>query len=297
MNDELKQQYRERDRVVRAMATNGWFRAAAIRTSNAARIAHQRHEVDPGGALILARALSAAALLASFLKGEERIVIDASGNGIVRSVYAEALQVGEVVGYVRMNDSPATDVPSALGKGMLKVSRVLYNRAEPITGIVELVRGDITSDLGHYLTQSEQIPSVVLLDVDFDQSLNITHAGGAILQAMPGAPPEQIFEAYDKVDSLPRITSMFADGKSPEDVIRAMVPGDVQIGSHTPIDFFCRCSLEKFKSMLLTLGYAEVAAMEREGQNELVCQKCNERYELTPADFAELLTTMAAQRN
>lgn len=297
MNDELKRQYRDRDRVVRAMAQDGSFRAAAIRTSSTARQAQIRHHAEPAGALVLARALTAASLLASFLKGEERIIIDASGDGLVKSVYAEALQVGEIVGYVRMNESPAPNAPSAMGHGMLRVSRVLYNRAEPVTGIVEMVRGDITSDLGHYLTQSEQVPSVVLLDVEFDSKYHILHAGGALIQALPGAAPEKIFAAYDNVDSLPRITKMFSDGQSPEDVLRAIVPADIDIVAHTPVDFFCRCSLDRFKAMLLTLGYDEVAAMEAEHQRELVCQKCAERYELSDEDFAEMKATLLARRN
>jgi molecular chaperone Hsp33 len=297
MNDELKQQYRERDRVVRAVAVDGSFRAAAIRTSATARQAQQRHKADPGGALILGRALTAAGLLASFLKGEERIIIDAAGDGIVKSVYAEALQVGEIVGYVRMNDAPQPNAPSAMGSGMLRVSRVLYNRAEPVTGIVEMVRGDITSDLGHYLTQSEQIPSVVMLDVEFDSEFSIVHAGGALIQALPGAAPEKIFAAYDNVDMLPRITSLFAQGQSPEDVLRLLVPSEIDVVSQTPVDFFCRCSIDRFKAMLLTLGYDEVAAMDAENQRELVCQKCAERYEISVADFAEMKATLLAQRN
>jgi len=297
MNEDLKRQYRDRDRVVRAMASDGTFRAAAIRTSATARQAQERHRADPGGSLILGRALTAAGLLASFLKGEERIVIDASGDGIVKSVYAEALQVGEIVGYVRMNESPTPHATSALGRGMLRVSRVLYNRAEPVTGIVEMERGDITSDIGHYLTQSEQVPSVVLLDVDFDDEYRIIHAGGAMIQALPGAPAEKIFAAYDNVDMLPRITTLYAEGQTPEDVLRSLVPGDIEIVSQTPVDFFCRCSADRFKAMLLTLGYDEVAAMDAENQRELVCQKCAERYELTAQDFAEMKATLLAQRN
>ena len=44
--------------------------------------------------------MSAASLIASGLKGEERIQLIARGKGEVKTVYAEALQLGEVRGYL-----------------------------------------------------------------------------------------------------------------------------------------------------------------------------------------------------
>lgn len=297
MDESLRKKWQTRDRVTRAMTRSGLFRAAVVHNSVSAKTAQERHKLDPMRALVLGRALSGATLMASFLNGEERVVVTAEGDGLVKNIYAEALQVGEVRGYATLNQEPATDRRSALGEGLLKVQRVLYGKREPVTGIVELRRGDITSDLGHYLTQSEQIPSAFVLDVSFDKDDLIKQSVGLLVQAMPGARPEDIFLVYDTVDYLERLTEFADKGYSPEDVLRQVLPGEIDVLSTSPVDFFCRCSLDRFKSVLSTLGYDELDAMQKAGHNELVCQYCNEHYYLNNGDFAEMKETVLAKRN
>jgi len=294
---DIRKKWSDRDRVTRAMTKDGAFRAACIHNPVTVRTAQTRHHLDPVRTLALGRLLTGATLMASFLKGEERVVVEASGNGPVSHVYAEALQVGEVRGYARANSQPDTTATSAMGSGILKVQRILYGNYEPVTGIVELTRGDITSDLGHYLTQSEQIPSAFVIDIAFDEHDIVRQSSGLLVQAMPGARPEDIFRVYDTVDYLGRLTEFADDGYSPDDILRQVLHGDVEITATSPVDFFCRCSLDRFKGILLTLGYDEVSGMEASGQNELVCQYCNERYYLEPKDFEELKTQLLVKRN
>lgn len=298
MNDErsLKEKWEHRDRVTKAISKDGFFRAAVVHNTNTAQTAQRRHKLEPLRALLVARALSGASLMASFLKGEERVVLHADGDGPVKSVYAEALQVGEVRGYAKVN-ADAMKRESPIGEGVLKVQRILYGKHEPITGIVELKKGDVMSDLGYYLTQSEQIPSTFVMDVAFDDKDQIRQSVGLLVQAMPGARPEDIFRVYDAIDYLDRL-SEFADKKySTEEILQQVMPFEVDILGSTPVDFFCRCSLDRFKSVLLTLGLEEVNAMRDEGQNELVCQYCGERYYLSDEDFEELREQLLAKRN
>ncbi len=293
---ELKRKWEQRDRVTKAISKDGFFRAAVVHNTTAAQTAQRRHAMEPLRSVLVARAMAGATLMASFLKGEERVVVVADGDGAVRSVYAEALQLGEVRGYAKLHSTP-NERESPLGDGVLKVQRILYGKQEPVTGIVELRKGDITTDLGYYLTQSEQIPSTFLIDVAFDSNDLIRQSVGLLVQAMPGARPEDIFKVYDAVDYLDRLTE-FADKRySTEEILHQVMPFEIDILGSTPVDFFCRCSMDRFKSVLLTLGYDEVRAMRDEGQNELICQYCNERYYLTDADFTELTEQLLARRN
>lgn len=296
-NEEIKKKWAERDRVTRAITKDGLFRAAAIHNTVSVQSAHDRHSLDPLRTLVLSRAMAGASLMASFLKGEERVVLMAEGDGEVKTVYAEALQVGEVRGYAVLNKTPAEERTGPLGKGLFKVQRIMYGKQEPVTGIVELHRGDITSDLSHYLTQSEQIPSAFIFDMTFDEQDRPLQSVGLLVQAMPGARPEDIFKVYDNLDYLDRLTEFADKGYSPEDILRAVMPSEIDVLSNTPVDFFCRCSLDRFKSILLTIGYEEVAAMQASGQNELVCQYCSERYYLSEEDFTELKEQLLARRN
>lgn len=296
-HQQIKKLWAERDRVTRAMTNDGLFRASVIHNTRSVRAAHEKHALQPLGSIVLARALTGASLMASFLKGEERVVITANGDGPVSSLYAEAMSIGEVRGYITMNAKPQADRMGPLGEGLLKVQRVLYGKYEPVMGVVQLRRGDVTSDLSHYLTQSEQIPSVFVIDVDYNADDTIRESAGLLIQAMPGARPENLFAVYDTIDYLDRLTAFIDRGYSPEDILRQVLPGEITVVSSSPVDYFCRCSQDKFKSLLLTLGLEEVRSMHAAGQNELVCQYCASKYYLSDADFAELEQRMMATRN
>lgn len=295
-HDSVRAMWEHRDRVTRALSQDGLFRVAAIQNSVVARTAQRRHQLDPVRALLLARALTSASLLASFMKGEERVSLMVEGSGAVKHVYAEALHVGEVRGYATLNTKPINPA-EPLGTGLLKVQRVLYGKQEPVTGVVELRHGDVTSDLGFYLTQSEQIPSVVVIDVVFNEHDEIIQSAGLLVQAMPGARPEDIFQVYDALDAMPRLTSYVERSMTTEAVIEEVFPIPTSMLETKAVDFFCRCSLDRFKSILLTLGYTELRSMRDAGQDELVCQYCNEQYELSAEDFDELLEQSLARQN
>lgn len=294
---ELKHQYRTRDRVVHAMAAEGTLRAAAVISTIAAREAQRRHDLEVVGAVLLARSLSAASMMASFLKGEERIIVDIRSGGFIRTVYAEALQVGEVRGFVEYAPSVNGSSAAPLGRGLLQVRKILYNKAEPITGIVALQVGNITTDLAHYFWQSEQIPTAVRLDVKLDDSGTIACSAGIIVQALPGVNAQQLRQIHDFLRQIESLCHLVTLGYSAEEILRQTLPSDIMVFSTTPVDFFCRCSKERFKEMLLTLGREEIVDMHAQGHNELVCQYCSERYYLTAQDFEELLQHFRATDN
>jgi molecular chaperone Hsp33 len=138
---------------------------------------------------------------------------------------------------------------------------------------------------------------VFVIDVDYNQDETIRESAGLLIQAMPGARPEDLFAVYDKIDYLERLTAYIDRGSSPEDILREVLPGEITIVTSSPVDYFCRCSQDKFKSLLLTLGLDEVLAMRSAGQNELVCQYCASKYYLSDDDFIDLEQRLQAARN
>lgn len=299
--DELKDSFKRRDRIVKVMETNGMFRAVAIKNTNTAMTAQSKHELEALPAFLLARQLSAASMMAAFLKGEERIVVEASGNGPVEKVFAEALQVGEVRGYIRMSETKSLDelkhFREAIGDGTLSVRRVLYNKSEPVQGVVEMLDGDLATDLAYYFTQSEQTPTAVLLDASVDNAGNINHSGGLLVQAMPGATNAAIEAVVHKLSGLKKISHYYAMGMSAEDLLKEALPFEFEINKTSPIDFYCRCSKDLFLGKLTTLGHEELEDMQKTGSTELVCQYCSSKYYIEDADFVKLITELKAKRN
>jgi molecular chaperone Hsp33 len=298
---QLEKLYRERDRAVRVLSKNGKFRAVGIKNTISALTAQKRHNLPYLAAFLMARTMSAASSLAMFLKGDERIVVEAEGNGPISRVLAEAIQVGEVRGFVNLaadaNDRKINDLSDALGLGLFKVTRYIYNNNEPVQGVIPLQGGDIASDLSYYYHQSEQIPSAVILDVTFDEEGWIKQSGGIIVQSMPGATDEDnqmLYEALIKIQSL---SDYFEKGMTPLDMMKEILPFEFELVKSSQIDFYCRCSKENFLGKLKTIGLEEIQDMKKVGDNELTCHYCNEKYTIEEDDFAKLIAELQATQN
>ncbi len=298
---QLEKLYRERDRAVRVLSKDGKFRAVAIKNSISTLTAQKRHNMPYIAAFLMARTMSAASSLAMFLKGDERIVVEAEGNGPVSRVFAEAIQVGEVRGFVNLapdaGERKIETVSDALGLGLFKVTRYLYHSNEPAQGVIPLQNGDIASDLSYYYHQSEQIPSAVILDVTFDDDGWIKQSGGLIVQAMPGATDEDNKAIYDALVKVTSLAEYYEKGMHPLDVLKEVLPFEFELVKSSQVDFFCRCSKDNFMGKLKTLGLDEIQDMKKSGDNELVCHFCNEKYTIEDEDFDKLVEELQAKQN
>ncbi len=298
---QLEKLYRERDRAVRVLSNDGKFRAVGIKNSISALTAQKRHNLPYIAAFLLARSMSAASSLAMFMKGDERIIVEAEGNGPVSHVVAEAIQVGEVRGFVYLakdaGERKIEGISDALGLGLFKVTRYVYNSNEPVQGVIPLQGGDIASDLSYYYHQSEQIPTAVILDVTFDENGWIMQSGGLLVQAMPGANEEDNQKIYDALINVSSIAEYFDKGLTPLDMMKEVLPFEFELVKSSQIDFFCRCSKENFLSKLKTLGLEEIQDMQKVGDNELNCHYCNETYTIEEDDFSNLIAELQAKQN
>mgnify|MGYP003729573043 CR=1 FL=1 len=287
------------DRVLTLISKDGKFRAGVIKSSNLSKKAQSNHKLPPIPASLLSRMLTGASLMAAFLKGEERIILEATGSQSIKKIFAEAIQVGEVRGFIEYetNHADSSTISDYLGDGLFKVSKILYNKSEPIVGIVKLKKGDISSDLAYYFHKSEQIPTAVILDVSLDSNGLIEHSGGLFVQALPGASEKDIISIHNKLYDSPKITELFYNEMNIEDATRVLIPFDYDVLKNYRVDFFCRCSKEKFISKLLTLGIEEIKSMKNSKHNELICIYCNKHYYLEDSDFDRLINELKAAEN
>jgi molecular chaperone Hsp33 len=292
-----------RDRFTRVITNDGKFRSVVVNATKTSRTAQKNHGLDALSGYVLAQGLSVAAALASFLKGEERITLQFDGDGAVSSLFVESLQVGEVRGFVRLAEDAAEkvlsgSVASVLGRGMLKVSKILYGHFEPVLGIVAMPPETVAKTVAAYLSHSEQIPSAVIIDTFLDEhDGSILFSGALIVQSMPGALQEDIIGIENRIAGLPRLSVLADEGADAHEILRRVLGTGFDVLATSPVDFFCRCSLERFKTMLISVGIKEVSSMRSEGQNELVCQYCNKHYYLSDNDFDDMLALLKAKEN
>ncbi|WP_205720008.1 Hsp33 family molecular chaperone HslO [Fodinibius halophilus] len=298
-----KDDFITKDRLIKGISKNGHLKISVVKTTDVVKTAQKKHNLSLLNTVLLGRALTATALMASELKGEERVKMRIEGKGPVGLLAAEANRVGEVRGYVQNPhveldySREDVDISDALGVGVLTFSKILYNEAEPRTSSIELISGNVTDDLAYYMVQSEQIPSAVLLDVGMTDEGKVNEAGGLIIQRMPDAPEGTIEELQEKMLEFESIDTLLAEGNYIDDIMEmAMDPIEVKELDRQPVDFFCRCTRERFINALAMLGYEDLKEISDEGQ-ELVCHYCNEQYNITQEEIEKLLMETKAKMN
>jgi len=298
-----KKEFEWKDRIIKGIGTKGDFKISVVKITDVLKSARKRHQLSLLSTVLLGRAMAGVMLLASEMKGEERLQLRLEGSGPVGYVIAEANSVGEVRGYVgnpkaKLDyEKSGVSVGSGLGIGLLSLQKTLYNEADKRTSTIELVNGDVTSDLAHYLVQSEQVESAIKLDVGIGKNGEITHAGGLLVQRLPYAIPETIEKLQKHLVEFDQIDELLNHGNYIDDIMElAAGPMDVKELTRYPVHFFCRCNKKRFKDALAMIDYEELKDMEDEGQ-ELVCHFCNETYHVTKDELEDIAMLAKAKMN
>lgn len=298
-----KENFKQKDRLIKGITEDGNFKISVVKTSDVVKSAQEKHRLSLLNTVLLGRALTGTMLMASELKGEERVQLRFEGDGPVGLVVAEASRVGEIRGYVQRPEveldysREETTLGDGLGIGLLTYSKTLYNEAEPRRSTIELIKGNITDDLAYYMVQSEQVPSAILLDVGIDDNGSVSEAGGVLVQRMPDAPEGQIDKLQQKMKNFGPIHELFQKGEYIDDIMeKVMQPLKVKELDRQPVDFFCRCTRKRFVDALAMLSYDDLKEISDEGQ-ELVCHFCNEHYYVSKDEIEDILMQAKAKMN
>jgi|SRR5699024_5644367 len=289
-----KKDFEQKDRLIKGINDSGYFKISVVKTTDVIKTARKKHGLSMLNTVLLGRSMTAAMLLSSELKGEERIQVRLEGNGPVNLIVAEANRVGEIRGYsgnpgaTLEHGSESASLKDGLGVGLLTVRKTLYNEAEPKTSTIKLVEGNVTDDIAYYLVQSEQIASAILLDVGIDEEGAVSEAGGILIQRLPDAPDQVMKNLQEKMLDFESVSQLLADGHYIDDIMHeAANPYKVKELDRQPVDFFCRCSRKRFVNTLAMLSLKELEEIREEGQ-ELVCHFCNEKYYVGQNEIDEL---------
>lgn len=246
----------------------------------------------------LGRVLTGASLMGYMLKNnEDTVTIRLAGNGEAGSVIASAKADGTVKGYI-MNPSVELplkpngklDVGGAVGKdGYLAVVKDL-GMDEPMIGQVPLVSGEVAEDLTAYFAASEQIPTVCSLGVLLDKEGRTAKAGGFIIQLLPTADDTVIDRVEAGVKSLRPITAMLADGMTPLEIARAVVPAfNLEVLDEAHTEYRCDCSRYRVEQALISAGLDSLREMAEDEVTEVRCHFCPSVYRFSSKDIRELI--------
>jgi molecular chaperone Hsp33 len=271
-------------------------RALAAVTTDLVEEARLRHGTLPTATAALGRALTAGLLLGGMLKTGERISLEFSGDGPLRSILVDATPEGVVRGFVSRPHThlPARagklDVGGALGRGILCVMRVPPEGAA-YRSIVPLVSGEIGSDVARYLLDSEQTPSAVGVGVFVDSDGRVRAAGGYVVQTMPGAEPGTADRLEANVSLSAPPSDLVRQGLDAGAMVAHLLAGlPTPVVEAGPVSFGCRCSRDRVEAALIAMGRAELTdVLAGERQAEVICEFCARRYVVEEAELRALL--------
>ena len=282
------------DKLVKAI-TKG-VRVYAAVTTDLVNEAIRRHDCYPVAAAALGRTMTGALLLAANLKNKEALTVNIRGDGPLKNITADAVPEGFVRGYVAnphvelpLNDRGKLDVGGGVGRGLFTVTRFTGLR-EPMRGSSEIVTGEIAEDLTNYLYVSEQTPSSIGLGVLVDTDFSAKAAGGFIIQPMPDADEETISRLEENLQKLRPVTTMIDEGKDAREIILEIMNGfEMEFLTTTDLAFRCQCSKERLEDVLLNLNHDDMESLIADGQAEVCCHFCGEKYHFTREELQHLL--------
>lgn len=237
-------------------------------------------------------------LMNTFLAGEERVKLIAQFTDSevedrlnITNVYSESICTGEVRGYLEDYTVNKSDFEESFNQ-FLKVSKILYNHKSEVTGTIKLTENKLTeNDIFRYFEESEQIRTYVKFKSSYKEEEDKMLSHGFILQKMPDCDLELLENQLKKIVESEKYRNMINDHLSITKIrdLFEFLNLDVVISGRTPVDFFCQCSLEDFKTLLRTFPREDLKDMKAKNQNSLKCRTCNTNYVLSEKDFEDIL--------
>lgn len=300
--------------------TDAWQDVLRRRAANT-----QTGAYPPPVAELLGEMTAAAVLMQGNIKFDGALIMQVMGDGPVKLAVAEVQNdlrlraTASVIGAV----PPGTRLPAmvnARGDGRCAITLDPRDRQpgqQPYQGVVPLndaegaPLGDLAAVVEHYMRQSEQLDTTLVLAADEQV------AAGILIQRLPGQGQDNLTQSNvardeaddDTDDDYQRIAILTKSlkreellGLDADTILRRLfweeklLRFEPHVGASGP-RFACSCSRDRMAAMLKGLGEEETqSALAEMGQIEVGCDFCGHQERFDAVDVARLFTP-AAQRS
>ena len=286
----LKAYSNKKDHMISGFLKQGWARFVfSDITTTLSEVSSKLSLTNKEKQEELGIAFNTSLILNSFLHGEERVklISQYETDNILTTIYSESISNGEIRGFLEENQiNDSKDYSN-----FLKVSKILYNHNQEVSGIIKLQSNKLThEDIYNYFEQSEQIRTHIFFT---HRDLKSFISQGFILQKMPDCDLEELLILYNKIIQNKYFKIIQEDGLSSDLVYNIFDNLNLEVElKRTPIQFFCRCSMTQFVSLLINLGKETLIDMRNKNQRTLTCQTCRSSHILKDEDFDNLIDSL-----
>ena len=287
------------DRIIKGLAYDGRVSIIAIDSTSICEEARKIHSLSPVCTAAFGRLLTITALIGCQMKSEDnKLTIQIKGNGPIGTMLSVSNNTPIVKGYVinpavdlPLNEFGKLDVSGAVGQeGFIHVIKDIGLK-DPYIGISPIVSGEIADDFANYFLHSEQTNSAVALGVLVDKN-GVKKAGGYIINPMPDAKEEDIQALEKSIFEAGSVSKMLENNLSIEELAQK-VTGDKKIKIVERNDlakYECDCNKDRMKNALIALGKDEIKKIvEEDGQLEMSCHFCNNKYQFSEKELLDLI--------
>lgn len=236
---------------------------------------------------LLGELLAAAVLLSSTLKFRGRLTLQARSSGQIPLLMAESTDSFAVRGIARGAEAASSDrFVDLLGQGQLVIT-MDPERGRRYQGVVPLEGDSLQGCLDHYLAQSEQLESRLLLACDGER------AGGLLLQQLPA---QLEIEPAARARRWEHLSTLAGTARREEllnpvgcDLVHRLfsTTEEVDLFNPRPVLFQCSCSRERSLNALSVVPHEELESLLAErGEISLDCEFCGEKYRFDSTELA-----------
>jgi molecular chaperone Hsp33 len=279
------------DVLYRFLLEEAGVRGALVRLGSSWREVASRADYPAPLRSLLGESLAASALLTGNIKLEGTLSVEFKSSGPLRLLFTECADQGRLRGLARWHEPlPGSLDLGAMENALMAITIGSAERGQRYQGLVSLDKPSLAQALEGYFTQSEQLPARIMLVADGD------HAVGLMLQKMPGEGGHggvSDDDAWNRVNHLTdTLTLAELAATRPEELLfRLYHEENVRLFEPRMLAFGCSCSRERVQAMLRSLGREEVqAALDaRDGEIEVICEFCAQRYTFDKVDAEQVL--------
>lgn len=256
----------------------------------------QRHDYPASVNELCAEAMSLAACLSTTLKFEGVFTLQAKGDGVVQTLFADVTSAGAMRSYASFDAEKAADMapagpailPRLMGGGYMAFTvdqdAALGDEGHRYQGIVELEGTHLGDCAIAWFKNSEQLAAQVITAAT--KTDDGWHSAALFLQQVAGEGgshsslnAEQLEDEWHTamvmMSSATREELLSAE-LAPQDLLyRLFHAQNVHLQAPRPITDTCRCSAEKVEQVLGGLGDAELHELsDEDGQLHVACEFC-----------------------
>lgn len=285
------------DKLYRLNAAQDKLRVYALDCSYAAKQLCALHQTNPHSGWLFAESIAAALLLSASLKvdSDQNLTYRIQGNSKVRQIIVQADARGNLRGYISDPDVYAEGgkekiFDELIGPALLNVTKDL-GFGDPYTGVSPVLYGSIAKDTAYYLTNSEQVPSALVIGTSNDDQ-GIAHAGGFLIQTFPDTPASSIESVESAIlHSGESLSGHLSKNGDVIEYLRNLFGStELTVLSHTNITVGCRCSREILANTLSRVDTAELRDMiEKDNGAQAQCSFCKKVYTFSAQELQSFI--------